>query len=84
MVESVFQGVALEQKGEYKEADKSFKDALVLDNKNVEARLYLAEAYQSVGKSEQAIKVLEQAKSLAGNPDLNREIDLYIQKLKNS
>ena len=36
MVESVFQGVALEQKGEYKEADKSFKDALVLDNKNVQ------------------------------------------------
>ena len=69
--------------GQYDKAIARLGKLTTLDPKNAEAWFHLAEAYRAVGKNEEAIKSLEQCKSLVNDPAFSAQIDSYIKQFKN-
>ena len=49
-----------------------------------EAWYQLGEAYRATGKKEDAIKSIEKSRDLITNEDFKKQLDIYIQQLKNS
>jgi cytochrome c-type biogenesis protein CcmH/NrfG len=70
--------------GQYDKAVARLEKVVKLDPKNTEAYFYLAEAYNGLGRKDDAIKTFEQCKKLVDDPGFSAEIDLYILKIKNS
>jgi tetratricopeptide (TPR) repeat protein len=70
--------------GQYDKAVARLEKVVSLDPKNTEAYFYLAEAYNGLGRKDDAIKTFEQCKKLVDDPGFSAEIDLYILKIKNS
>lgn len=54
------------------------------DSTIAEAYLYRAEALNGLGRTEEAIADFERCKKLLDNPQLEREIDIFIKELKNN
>lgn len=70
--------------GQFDKAVKRLETVLQQDSTIAEAYFYLAEAYNGLGNKARAIELFEQCKRLVSNPEFAREIDQYIEKLKNS
>ncbi len=70
--------------GQYDRAVQRLEKVLLTDSMNVEAYLYLAEAYEGLGNIPKAIEMLEQCKLHVKSPEFSDEIGKYIDKLKNS
>jgi Flp pilus assembly protein TadD len=70
--------------GQYDKAVARLEKVVKLDPKNSEALFYLAEAYNALGRKDDAVKTFEQCKKLVGDPGFSAEIDQYIEKIKNS
>jgi len=70
--------------GQYDKAVARLEKVVKLDPKNSEAFFYLAEAYNALGRKEDAVKTFEQCKKLVNDPGFSAEIDQYIEKIKNS
>ncbi len=70
--------------GQYDKAVLRLEKVISLDPENSEAYFYLAEAYNSLGRKEEAIQTFEKCKKLINDPGFSAEIDNYIQKIKNS
>lgn len=69
--------------GQYEKAIKRLEKVVSLSPENVEAYLNLAEANENLGNNKRAIEIFQKCKLLVSNPDFQREIDDYINKLKN-
>lgn len=54
------------------------------DAVKAEAWYQLGEAYRATGKKDDAIKALETSRDLLTNEDFKKQLDIYIQQLKNS
>ena len=75
-------GINYAQMNKITESIKSFKKAIILDPKNLNARTYLAKAFAQKGNFDEAIKHLEIA--LKQNPNLNSiRIQLSLMYWKN-
>ena len=70
--------------GQFDKAAKRLQKVLSIDSLNVEAYLYLAEAYEGMGDKTKAIEALEQCKKVVTDSGFSNEISNYIEKLKNS
>jgi tetratricopeptide (TPR) repeat protein len=70
--------------GQYDKAVVRLEKVVKLDPKNSEALFYLAEAYNALGRKDDAVKTFEQCKKLVNDPGFSAEIDQYIEKIKNS
>jgi tetratricopeptide (TPR) repeat protein len=70
--------------GQYDKAIQRLEKVVKLDPTNTEAYFYLAEAYNGIGRKQDAIETFEQCKKLVNDPGFSAEIDNYIQKIKNS
>lgn len=70
--------------GQYDKAVQRLEKVIKLDPTNTEAYFYLAEAYNGIGRKQDAIETFEQCKKLVNDPGFSAEIDSYIQKIKNS
>lgn len=71
--------------GQFDKAVQRLQKVLSVDSLNVDAYLYLAEAYEGMGDKAKAIETLEKCKDLMKNhPGFSNEISNYIEKLKNS
>lgn len=70
--------------GQYDKAIKRLETVVEQDSLNAEAYFYLAEAYNMQGDKAKAVELFEKTKSLVNDPDFSKEIDSYIQKIKNS
>lgn len=69
--------------GQYDKAIQRLEKLTKLDSSNAEVYFHLAEAYRAVGRTDDAIKSLEQCKALVKDPTFSAQIDQYIQKIKN-
>ncbi len=69
--------------GQYDKAITRLEKLIKLDPTNAEAYFHLAEAYRAVGRKDDAIKSLEQCKTLVKDPAFSAQIDSYIQQTKN-
>lgn len=70
--------------GQYDKAVARLEKVVKLDPKNTEAYFYLAEAYNGLGRKDDAVKTFEQCKKMINDPNFSAEIDSYIEKIKNS
>jgi Flp pilus assembly protein TadD len=70
--------------GQYEKAIQRLEKVVKLDPTNTEAYFYLAEAYNGIGRKEDAIETFLQCKKLVNDPGFSAEIDNYINKIKNS
>lgn len=70
--------------GQFNKAVTRLETVIQNDSLNAEAYFYLAEAYNGLGNTGKAIELFERCKMLVSNPEFTREIDNYIEKLKNS
>ena len=70
--------------GQFDKAVQRLEKVLSVDSTNAEAYLYLAEAYEGMGKKDQAIRMLEKCRELVKTPGFSDVITQYIEKLKNS
>jgi tetratricopeptide (TPR) repeat protein len=68
--------------GQYDKAIARLEKLTKLDPTNAEAFYHLAEAYRAVGRTDDAIKSLEQCKKLVNDPAFSAQIDNYIQQIK--
>jgi tetratricopeptide (TPR) repeat protein len=60
-----------------------FEEVLKIDPKNAEAYIYLTDAYLSQDKVEKGIETLEKYKSLVENPIVLKQLDDYINDIRN-
>ena len=72
------------QSGQLDKAIERFNQILKINPNYLEAYIYLADAYQRQGKKEVAVNTLEILKSKNKDPELESNIDQYIQDLKSS
>lgn len=70
--------------GQYDKAVDHLQKVVQKDPQNVEAYLELGEAYRALGRKDDAVSALEKCKSLNRHPDFIKQIDSYIQQIKNS
>jgi tetratricopeptide (TPR) repeat protein len=70
--------------GQFDKAVQRLEKVVKLDPTNTEAYFYLAEAYNGIGRKEDAIETFEKCKKLVNDPGFSAEIDNYIKKIKNS
>lgn len=68
--------------GQFDKAIARLEKLTQLDATNAEAYYHLAEAYQAVGKNEEAVKSLEACRRLVNDPAFAAQIDQYIQQIK--
>jgi tetratricopeptide (TPR) repeat protein len=69
--------------GQYDKAKQRLDNVLQSEPGNTEAMYFLAFAEEGLGNNQRAIALLEQCKLLVDNPNFDREMDVYIEKLKN-
>ncbi|RQO30535.1 hypothetical protein DBR32_13305 [Taibaiella sp. KBW10] len=55
---------------------------LKLDKNNIEARLFMGEAYKELGKADKAIELFTEAKAIMKNPAFTKDVDAYIATFK--
>ncbi len=70
--------------GQFDKAVQRLQKVLSVDSLNVDAYLYLAEAYEGMGDKAKAIEALEKCKTVVQDSGFSNEISGYIEKLKNS
>ncbi|HXH19920.1 MAG TPA: tetratricopeptide repeat protein [Chitinophagales bacterium] len=70
--------------GQFDKAVQRLQKVLSVDSLNVDAYLYLAEAYEGMGDKAKAIETLEQCKKIVQDSGFSQQISNYIEKLKNS
>lgn len=70
--------------GQFDKAVGRLTTVINRDPKNVEAHILMADAQLGLGNKDEAIKYLETAKLLVNDPEFARNIDDYIEKIKNS
>lgn len=70
--------------GQYDKAVDHLQKVIQKDPKNVEGYLELGEAYRALGRKDDAVSALEKCKTLTSRPDFIKQIDSYIQQIKNS
>jgi tetratricopeptide (TPR) repeat protein len=71
------------QSGQFEKAVERFEEVLKIDPKNAEAYIYLTDAYLSQDKVEKGIETLEKYKSLVENPIVLKQLDDYINDIRN-
>ena len=71
------------QSGQFKKAVERFEEVLKIDSQNAEAYIYLTDAYLSQEKVEKGIETLEKYKSLLNDPIVLKQIDDYINDIRN-
>jgi tetratricopeptide (TPR) repeat protein len=69
--------------GQYDKAKLRLDKVLQSEPGNTEAMYFLAFAEEGLGNNERAIVLLEQCKLLVDNPHFDREMDVYLNKLRN-
>lgn len=69
--------------GQYDKAKLRLDKVLQSEPGNTEAMYFLAFAEEGLGNNQRAIVLLEQCKLLVDNPHFDREMDVYIDKLRN-
>lgn len=52
---------------------------LSMDKNNLEAHLFMAEAYKRQGNKTKAIELFTEAKKIMNNPDFSKDVDAYIK-----
>lgn len=67
------------ESGQLDKAIERGNTILSVDKENLEAYLFLGEAYKRKGATEQAKKVFNQAKDIMNNPDFSKDIDAYMK-----
>ena len=72
------------QSGQYEKAIERFNQVLEFKPDYIDAYIYLADTYQRMGKKSEAIKVLETLKSKNKNPEIETNVNEFIQELKAS
>lgn len=71
------------QSGQFEKAVERFEEVLKIDSQNAEAYIYLTDAYLSQEKVEKGIETLEKYKSLVDDPIVLKQIDDYINDIRN-
>lgn len=71
------------QSGQYEKAIERFDKVLEIEAENAEAYLYLTDIYVSMGDYEKGIENLEKYKSLVKDPLVEKQVDVYIEDLRN-
>jgi cytochrome c-type biogenesis protein CcmH/NrfG len=71
------------QSGQYDKAKERLEKVLKLEPQNTEAMYFLAIAEAESGNNEKAIQLLELCKKIVANPEFDKEINTFIQDLKN-
>ena len=71
------------QSGQFEKAVERFEEVLKIDSRNAEAYIYLTDAYLSQEKVEKGIETLEKYKSLVDDPIVLKQIDDYINDIRN-
>lgn len=69
--------------GQYPKAITRLERTIKLYPKNTEAHFHLGEAYRATGKKEDAIKMFEKCKELEKSPSFQKQLDEYINQIKN-
>lgn len=67
--------------GQYDKAVSRLETVLKVDPNFVEAHYFMGEAFAGMGNKEKSIYHFEIVKSKVDNPDFDREIDMYLDKL---
>ncbi len=67
--------------GQFENAQKRFEQVLTVDPEYADAHLYLADMHEREKKFEEAIKDLENYKTLVKDPKRLQEVDKYIEEL---
>lgn len=67
--------------GQYDKAIIRLEKVLALQPENTEALFLSAEAYDNLGRTDEAIASLQKTKELVQNQELKNEIDAYLQQL---
>ena len=67
--------------GQFDKAQERFDQVLKIDPKYADAYLYLADLHEREKKFDEAVKDLENYKSLVDDPKRIQEVDNYIQEL---
>ena len=70
--------------GQFDKAAQRLEKVLSIDSLNVDAYLYLAEAYEGMGNKAKAIEALEKCRDIVQHSGFSKEISKYIEKLRNS
>jgi len=70
--------------GQFDKAAERLNKVLSVDSLNVDAYLYLAQAYEGMGDKAKAIAALEKCRNLVQDSGFSENISKYIEKLKNS
>lgn len=70
--------------GQFDKAVVRLSKVTQLDPKNTDAWFYLGQAYSSLGQKEKAIESFEKCKSMMDDPEVQAQIDAFIEKIKNS
>ncbi len=67
------------ESGQLDKAIERGNTVLSVDKHNLEAHLFLGEAYKRNGEAEQAKKIFNDAKKILNNPDFDKDIDEYMK-----
>ncbi|CAN5158301.1 hypothetical protein BH09BAC1_BH09BAC1_08240 [soil metagenome] len=70
--------------GQFDKAVARLSTVLGVDSTNIEAYILMADAYTGLGDKEKAIEYLERVKALLDDPEFIKNVDAYIEKIKNS
>ncbi len=70
--------------GQYDKAIARLERVISLDNANVEAYILMADAQAGKGDNAKAIEYLQKVKTLVPDAEFGKNVDAYIEKLKNS
>ena len=70
--------------GQYEKALERFNNVLKANPDRVDVYLYLGETQLEMGRKEEALKSFETFKSLSKDKDMIRDVDHYIDQIKNS
>lgn len=69
--------------GQYPKAITRLERTIKLYPKNTEAYFHLGEAYRATGQKNEAIKMFEKCKELEKSPSFQKQLDEYINQIKN-
>lgn len=70
--------------GQYDKAAARLETVLGMDPYSVEAHILMADAQMGLGNKEKAIEYLIQVKTLITDPEFVKNVDAYIERIKNS
>lgn len=76
---NVILGKMAVESGQLDKAISRGKTILIMDKNNLEAHLFMAEAYKRQGNKTKAIELLTEAKKIMDNPDFSKDVDAYIK-----